>query len=130
MVCEWGMSNLGPLAFGKKEGEVFLGREMSAVQSFSEETAREIDAEVHRIVMEQYARAKQVLDEHRPVLDRIADALIEYETLDAADVDVIVAGGAISRPPPPKPLQTAVVEKKKGGLLETAPGPMPAAGKA
>src|SRR5512133_3766905 len=49
MVCEWGMSNLGPLAFGKKEGEVFLGREMSAVQTFSEQTARQIDAEVHRI---------------------------------------------------------------------------------
>jgi cell division protease FtsH len=129
MVCEWGMSNLGPLAFGKKEGEVFLGREMSAVQSFSEETAREIDAEVHRIVMEQYARAKKVLDENRTVLDRIADALIEYETLDAADVDVIVAGGTISRPPPAKPLQTALVEKKKGGLLDAA-GPVPAVGKA
>jgi cell division protease FtsH len=129
MVCEWGMSNLGPLAFGKKEGEVFLGREMSAVQSFSEQTARDIDAEVHRIVMEQYVRAKEVLEQHRPVLERIADALIEYETLDAADVDVIVAGGTISRPPPAKPLQTAVVEKKKGGLLDAA-GPVPAAGKA
>jgi cell division protease FtsH len=130
MVCEWGMSNLGPLAFGKKEGEVFLGREMSAVQSFSEQTAREIDAEVHRIVMEQYARAKDVLDAHRAVLDRIADALIEYETLDAADVDVVVAGGTISRPPPPKPLQTAIVEKKKAALLDAAAGPVPAAGKA
>ncbi|HET7825746.1 MAG TPA: cell division protein FtsH, partial [Anaeromyxobacter sp.] len=131
MVCEWGMSNLGPLAFGKKEGEVFLGREMSAVQSFSEETAREIDAEVHRIVIEQYARAKEVLEQHRPVLDRIADALIEYETLDAADIDIVMAGGAINRPPPPKPLQTAVVEKKnKGGLLDATSGPVPAAGKA
>jgi len=129
MVCEWGMSNLGPLAFGKKEGEVFLGREMSAVQSFSEQTAREIDAEVHRIVIEQYARAKDVLDANRPTLDRIADALIEYETLDAADVDVLVSGGTIARPPPAKPLQTAVVEKKKGGLLDTT-GPVPAAGKA
>ena len=51
MVCEWGMSEMGPLAFGKKEGEIFLGREMSQVQAFSEETARAIDAEVHRIVM-------------------------------------------------------------------------------
>src|SRR5512138_934753 len=77
MVCEWGMSNLGPLAFGKKEDEVFLGREMSAVATFSEETARAIDAEVHRIVTEQYARAQKVLLENRPTLDRIADALIE-----------------------------------------------------
>jgi cell division protease FtsH len=101
---------------------------MSAVQSFSEQTAREIDAEVHRIVTEQYARARKVLLENRPTLDRIADALIEYETLDASDVDVIVAGGNISRPPPPKPLATAVAEKKKA-LAEPA-GAVPAVGKA
>src|SRR5512138_710577 len=129
MVCEWGMSNLGPLAYGKKEGEVFLGREMSAVQTFSEQTARDIDAEVHRIVTEQYERAKGVLLEHRPVLERIADALIEYETLDTADVDVIVSGGALSRPPPAKPLATAAVEKRKAGFAE-AGAPVPAAGKA
>jgi cell division protease FtsH len=129
MVCEWGMSNLGPLAYGKKEGEVFLGREMSAVKTFSEQTAREIDAEVHRIVTEQYERAKKVLLEHRPTLDKIADALIEYETLDTADIDLVVAGGSISRAPPLKPLSTAVVEKKKAAIIETA-GPVPAAGKA
>ncbi len=129
MVCEWGMSNLGPLAFGKKEGEVFLGREMSAVKTFSEETSRAIDAEVHRIIIEQYARAKDVLVQHRPTLDKIADALIEYETLDAADIDVVMAGGTITRAPPPKPLATAMVEKKKTGLVETG-GAVPAAGKA
>ncbi len=129
MVCEWGMSNLGPLAFGKKEGEVFLGREMSAVKTFSEETSRAIDAEVHRIIIEQYARAKDVLVQHRPTLDKIADALIEYETLDAADIDVVMAGGTITRAPPPKPLATAMVEKKKAGLVE-AGGAVPAAGKA
>jgi cell division protease FtsH len=128
MVCEWGMSNLGPLAFGKKEGEVFLGREMSAVKTFSEETSRAIDAEVHRIIMEQYARAMDVLVQHRPTLDRIADALIEYETLDAADIDVILAGGTITRTPPAKPLATALVEKKKPGLVDAAA--VPAAGKA
>ncbi len=129
MVCEWGMSNLGPLAFGKKEGEVFLGREMSAVKTFSEETSRAIDSEVHRIITEQYARAKDVLVQHRPTLDRIADALIEYETLDAADIDVVLAGGAITRTPPAKPLATALVEKKKPGLVD-AGGAVPAAGKA
>jgi cell division protease FtsH len=129
MVCEWGMSNLGPLAFGKKEGEVFLGREMSAVKTFSEETSRAIDAEVHRIIIEQYARAKDVLVQHRPTLDKIADALIEYETLDAADIDVVMAGGTITRAPPPKPLATAMVEKKKAGLVE-AGAAVPVAGKA
>jgi cell division protease FtsH len=130
MVCEWGMSNLGPLAYGKKEGEVFLGREMNAVATFSEQTAREIDAEVHRIVTEQYARAKEVVLAHRPTLDKIADALIEYETLDASDIDIILAGGALSRPPPPKPLATAMVEKAKAGVAEAAASAVPAAGKA
>ena len=102
---------------------------MSAVKTFSEETSRAIDAEVHRIIIEQYARAKDVLVQHRPTLDKIADALIEYETLDAADIDVVMAGGTITRAPPPKPLATAMVEKKKTGLVETG-GAVPAAGKA
>ncbi len=76
MVCEWGMSEkLGPLALGKKEGEVFLGRDMTATQGYSEQTAQDIDAEVRRIVTEQYQRAKQVLIENSEKLTRIADAL-------------------------------------------------------
>jgi len=131
MVCEWGMSEkMGPLAFGKKEGEVFLGKEMGTVQNFSAETARDIDAEVRRIVMEQYERAKKILSEHREVLAKIADALIEYETLDTADIEVIMSGGTMTRPPPQKPLPTTVVaDKKKGGALDAAPG-VPAPGKA
>jgi len=133
MVCEWGMSEkMGPLAFGKKEGEVFLGREMGTVQTYSEQTARDIDAEVHRIVFEQYARAKKVLEDNRPLLDRIADALLEYETLDAADVDVLMSGGVIPRTPPPKAPTPPGTDKEKakrpglldaiGGLPKTEPG--------
>jgi cell division protease FtsH len=131
MVCEWGMSEkMGPLAFGKKEGEVFLGREMGSVQTFSEQTAKDIDAEVRRIVHEQYDRAKRVLLENRVLLDKIADSLIEYETLDAADVDVIMAGGSLNRPPPPKAITAAAADKgKRGGLLDAVSG-VPAAGKA
>jgi cell division protease FtsH len=131
MVCEWGMSEkMGPLAFGKKEGEVFLGREMGSVQTFSEQTAKDIDAEVRRIVHEQYDRAKRVLLENRVLLDKIADSLIEYETLDAADVDVIMAGGSLKRPPPPKAITAAAADKgKRGGLLDAVSG-VPAAGKA
>jgi cell division protease FtsH len=131
MVCEWGMSEkMGPLAFGKKEGEVFLGKEMGTVQNFSAETARDIDAEVRRIVTEQYDRARKILVEHRERLDKIADALMEYETLDTADIEVIMGGGTMTRPPPQKPLPTTVVaDKKKGGLLDPAPG-VPAPGKA
>ncbi|HTN52687.1 MAG TPA: ATP-dependent zinc metalloprotease FtsH [Anaeromyxobacter sp.] len=131
MVCEWGMSEkMGPLALGKKEGEVFLGREMTTAQAYSEQTARDIDAEVHRIVTEQYERARKVLLENQAMLNKIADALIEYETLDAADIDVLMAGGALSRPPPPKPAPPVAAEKgKRGGLLD-AVGGVPAAGKA
>jgi cell division protease FtsH len=101
---------------------------MGSVQTYSEQTARDIDAEVRRIVTEQYERAKKVLVENQPVVNRLADALIEYETLDAADIDVIVAGGTIARPPPAKP--TPAAEKpKKPGLLD-AMGGVPAPGKA
>src|SRR5512145_3031723 len=111
MVCEWGMSEkMGPLAFGKKEGEVFLGREMSVQQTFSEQTARDIDAEIHRIVTEQYERAKKILLERREILDSIAAALLEYETLDASDIDLLMAGGTISRPPPNKPMATTILD--------------------
>jgi cell division protease FtsH len=131
MVCEWGMSQMGPLAFGKKEGEVFLGREMATAHNYSEQTALEIDAEVRRIVTEQYERAKKVLLENQALLNAIADALIEYETLDAADIDVLMGGGTISRPPPAKPMVPTAAEKggKRGGLLD-AVGGVPAAGKA
>jgi cell division protease FtsH len=135
MVCEWGMSEkMGPLAFGKKEGEVFLGREMGTVQTYSEQTARDIDAEVHRIVMEQYARAKKVLEDNRPLLDKIAEALLEYETLDAADVDVLMGGGVIPRTPPPKPPAVPGPDRDKSrrpGLLDAIGGiPKPEPGKA
>jgi cell division protease FtsH len=130
MVCEWGMSEkMGPLAFGKKEGEVFLGREMGAMQTYSEQTARDIDAEVHRIVTEQYERAKAILTEHQATLHRIADALMEYETLDTADIDVLLGGGNIARPPPVKSNVAPQGERKKLGLLDAA-GAVPAPGKA
>jgi cell division protease FtsH len=123
MVCEWGMSDrMGPLAFGKKEGEVFLGRDMASTQTYSEQTAREIDAEVRRIVTEQYERARVILLEKRESLDKIAEALLEHETLDLADVDLLLSGGAIERPPPPTspppPAPAGEKEKaRKGGLL-------------
>jgi cell division protease FtsH len=114
MVCEWGMSEkMGPLALGRKEGEVFLGREMSVSQTYSEQTARDIDSEVHRIVTEQYERAKKIILEKRDALERIAAALLEYETLDAPDITVLMGGGVISRPPPSKPMSTTVVDRPK-----------------
>jgi len=141
MVCEWGMSEkLGPLAFGEEQGEVFLGREFrERARNFSEATAIEIDNEVRKIVTEQYARAKLLLNENKPALDRIAVALLEWETLDGGEVDVLIRGGELkkSKPlPAPRPAEVKrpeVKEKSKildalGGL--TAPVPKPEAGKA
>ena len=91
MVCEWGMSEkLGPLTFGKKEEEVFLGREMGSRRDFSEQIALEIDYEVKRLVTENYERAKRLLTEHMPSLKGLAEALLEKEVLDSADIDQII----------------------------------------
>ena len=125
---------MGPLAFGRKEGEVFLGREMQSVQTYSEQTARDIDAEVRRIVTEQYERAKRILLDGQDTLNRIAEALLEFETIDLADIDLIMAGGTITRAPPTKsnpPGPPPVAEKvRKPGLLDTIPVPKVEPGKA
>ncbi|MFL5428123.1 MAG: ATP-dependent zinc metalloprotease FtsH, partial [Myxococcales bacterium] len=99
MVCEWGMSEkLGPLAFYEEQGEVFLGRDVQHRQrNFSEKTAIDIDEEVRSIITEQYSRAKQLLMEHKPALDRVAAALIEWETLDGDEVEVLLRGGTLNK---------------------------------
>ena len=92
MVCEFGMSNLGPLTYGKKEEQIFLGREIAQHQDYSEDTAVSIDREVRRIVMEQYERARQIILDHRDGLDRLAQELLSRETLDAVQIRRVVAG--------------------------------------
>jgi cell division protease FtsH len=93
MVCEWGMSDaLGPLTFGKREEQIFLGREISKTQDYSEETAVRIDQETKRFVMDNYDRAQRVLTEQKPVLQRIADELLAREVLDADQVERLVKG--------------------------------------
>ena len=91
MVCEWGMSEkLGPLTFGKKEEEVFLGRDFGSKRDFSEQVALEIDKEVKRLVVEAYERTTRMLTEHIHSLRAIAEALLEKEVLDGIEVDQIV----------------------------------------
>ena len=91
MVCEWGMSDaMGPLSYGKKEEAIFLGREIAQHRDYSEHTAVEIDKEVKRIVMDNYHRATNLIKESEAVLHALAKALLEKETLDAADIDAIV----------------------------------------
>ncbi|HKN46569.1 MAG TPA: cell division protein FtsH, partial [Candidatus Polarisedimenticolia bacterium] len=96
MVCEWGMSeSMGPLTFGKKEEQIFLGREIAQHQDYSEATAVLIDQEVKRIVLEAYERAKRVIDANREALVRVAEALLEYEVLDGEEVSALVKGEEI-----------------------------------
>jgi cell division protease FtsH len=91
MVCEWGMSDrLGPMTFGKKEEQIFLGRDFTQTKDYSEQTAIEIDAEVRRIISDAYDRAKRLLQENRDVLDKIAEVLLEKEVLDASEIGTIL----------------------------------------
>ncbi len=101
MVCEWGMSDLGPLTFGKKEEQIFLGREIAQHRDYSEATAIQIDEEVRKMVSRGYATAKGILSEHRETLIQIAKALIEREVLDASEIKLLVDGQNL---PPIKPL--------------------------
>jgi len=102
MVCNWGMSEkLGPLTFGKKEEMIFLGREIAQHRDYSEDTAVKIDDEVTSIVTENYARVKQLLTDNISTLHRLAEMLLERESLDTDDIDKIVNGE------PLKPLEKA-----------------------
>jgi cell division protease FtsH len=90
MVCEWGMSEMGPLSYGKKEEQIFLGREFAQHQDYSEETAKQIDAEVRRIVDRGYKTAQDIISTHKDSLDKIARKLLEKETLDGNEVNQIL----------------------------------------
>ncbi len=134
MVCEWGMSEvLGPLSFGKKEEAIFLGREIAQHRDYSEQTAQTIDREVRDIVERNYRRAKEILLARLPILHDLAQALVEFETLDGNEVDTIVRGEKIVRKvsagesdsgtPTATPPVTADSEKKEGGGATPAPQP-------
>jgi cell division protease FtsH len=102
MVCEWGMSDaMGPLTFGKKEEQIFLGREIAQHQDYSEDTAVRIDHEVKRIVTANYERARRILEENRPKLERVAEELLLREVLDADQVRAIAAGESLDEPARP-----------------------------
>jgi cell division protease FtsH len=91
MVCEWGMSDrLGPMTFGKKEEQIFLGRDFTQTKDYSEQTAIEIDAEVRRIVTDAYERAKSLLQENLDILHKMSEVLLEREVLDALEIDEII----------------------------------------
>ena len=110
MVCEWGMSEkLGPMTFGKKEEQIFLGRDFTQQQDYSESTAVEIDAEVRRIIQASYLRAKDLLHTNLHLLHKIAEKLLEKETLDGSEIDALVQefGGNGGSPHSPSPVAPA-----------------------
>jgi cell division protease FtsH len=109
MVTQWGMSErLGPIAFGERDEQVFLGRDIVQHTEYSDRTAQMIDDEVKRIVDEAYLRAKKILEDRIDILHRMANALLERETLDAPEIKIILEGGVL--PPLPAPAAAAAAK--------------------
>lgn len=122
MVCEWGMSEvLGPLTFGKREEQIFLGKEIARQQDYSESTAIKIDEEVERIVLQAYDRARRLLEENREKLILLAEALLEYETLTSEEIDRLMRGEKIREEAPAAP-ESPVEEAKPADTEAEKPG--------
>ena len=102
MVCEWGMSDkLGPVTFGQKQESIFLGRDITRHQDYSEATSRDIDQEVRGIVIAAYERAKTLLQTNLDILHRVAKTLLEKEVVDGAEILRIIREGIRRSGPPP-----------------------------
>jgi cell division protease FtsH len=126
MVCEWGMSEeMGPLTFGKKEEQIFLGREISQHQDYSEDTALKIDQEVRRIISENYMRAEEALKSQKHALMMIADELLTREVLDGEQVRKIVQGVALEAMPEPAVAPAVAADASQ---THETPAPSAAAG--
>ena len=126
MVCEWGMSELGPMSFGKKEEQIFLGREISQHRDYSEETAIRIDEEVKRIINNAYSRARVIIEKHSAALVKVAELLLEREVLDGNEVRTVLDGGDLppmaTRPPKDTADQTQQVIRPESGGGRRIPG--------
>ncbi len=124
MVTRYGMSDvLGPMVYAENEGEIFLGRSITKTTNMSEETMRKVDSEIRRIIDEQYAVARNILDTNRDKVEAMAKALLDWETIDAEQIDDIVSG----RPPrPPKP--GGSTGSSAGGAGSSSSQPSPSSG--
>ena len=126
MVCEWGMSPLGPLTFGKKEEAIFLGREIAQHRDYSEDTAIKIDVEVRKIVTDGYVKARTILETNRDALERVAQALLVREVLDAVELRLLIEGKPLpEKPPTPPPAPPPVPAKEPQLALRPEPRPIP-----
>ena len=138
MVCEWGMSSLGMIRFSEENDYVFLGRDVSRAREYSEETARQIDSEVKKLIDDAYAEATAMLEARRDKVKLIAEALLEFETLEGSQVRDLIELGYMRNPPvvaqkppplPPPPTGTPAAEVTKpsepdypaGGLAAPVP---------
>jgi len=124
MVCEWGMSELGPMSFGKKEEQIFLGREIAQHRDYSEATAIRIDEQVRKLVEDGYKQARTIIEEKSDALVRIAEALLEREVLDGAEVRMLIAGGTLPAMPTP-PTQPRTTEPEKPAVRPEGGHPIP-----
>lgn len=122
MVTRYGMSDLGPMVYGENEGEVFLGRSVTTHKAVSEATMQKVDAEIRRIIDEQYALARRLLDENRDKVEAMTQALLEWETIDAEQINDIMAGKSPRPPQPPGSANTPSAPATEG-----APGAAAAA---
>ncbi len=129
MVCEWGMSELGPLSFGKREEQIFLGREIAQHRDYSEATAIRIDEQVKKLVESGYNRARLIIEQRADALERIALALLEREVLDGSEVHQLIDGKTLAavQPPPSGDGTQQVIKPETGrrvpGVLEGGPQP-------
>jgi cell division protease FtsH len=120
------MSVLGPLTFGKKEEAIFLGREIAQHRDYSEDTAIKIDAEVRNIVTDGYSKARNILETQRDKLERIAQALLDREVLDAVELKLLMEGKPLpDKVPPPPPAAPPVPAKEPQLSLRPEPRPIP-----
>jgi cell division protease FtsH len=134
MICRFGMSEaIGPVSFDDESGDVFLGRDFVARKNYSEKTAEQIDGEVKRLLSQLYGDAKTLLQDNRHMLDRIAEALLERETLETADLKRLLEGQTLPPLPPPpavhagneaRPVRVTGEAPARGGKLPD-PEPMP-----
>ena len=125
MVARWGMSDaLGPRVYGENQSEVFLGRDFMTHKNISDATAQKVDTEISRIVEEQYARARGIIEDNRDKVEIMARALMEWETLDAAQIDDIMAGRQ-PRPPADQPSSGTRGGETRGGDSKAKPAVKP-----
>jgi cell division protease FtsH len=132
MVCEYGMSDLGPLTYGKKEQEVFLGRDIAQARDYSDDTAKQIDIAVRSFVDSAYKSAYEILEQNADVMHRMASALLERETLDKSEIDLLIAGKelpafksplAFADPNTGEPQKVLKPEGRKPGFGDSQPSP-------